>query len=190
MTNKDPVSISKYFEELTAALDSLSRSSIAEFITVLRNVRREDNNIFIIGNGGSASTASHMATDLSWTLMRSGAKPFKTIALTENSSFITASANDEDFSQIFSHQISTYGKENDVLVAISASGNSPNITKALQQAKTQGMTTVGMLGMGGGEAISICDIPILINSNKYGIVEDVHLAINHSITEHFKSRDE
>jgi D-sedoheptulose 7-phosphate isomerase len=174
----------KYLAGLQAALGALDHSRIDAICALLETAYREGRTVFIAGNGGSAATASHMACDLSKTILGSskGAKRLKAIALTDNVPVITAWANDVGYDCVFAEQLRTLASAGDVLIAISASGNSPNILRCLEAAREMGVHAVGLLGFTGGEALTLCDDAVVVESQDYGVVEDAHSVLNHMIT--------
>jgi len=155
------------FTDLARAMETLERSYVQ---------RRQ---VFLAGNGGSAATASHTANDLMKGIALPGQPGMRAIALTDNIPLLTALANDESYSEIFARPLAELGQPGDVLIVISASGNSPNITRAVEIARTMQITTIGFLGMGGGKAAKMVDIPVIVPSNEYGPVEDAHMMFDH-----------
>ena len=183
-----PMSGSDYISRLTAALHSIPMESIDRFVDEIVRVRQADGCVFIIGNGGSASTASHMATDLGVGSQRFGAG-VRAVSLADNSAALTATGNDLSFEHVFAAQVELLGRAGDLLIVISASGNSPNLLAAVQSAKNQSMVVVGMTGFTGGRLVEVADISILVDTNTgdYGPAEDAHLAINHLVTERLRA---
>lgn len=178
--------VDDYIGRLHAALDDLGREEMSRLGETLLRAYRNDKQVFLIGNGGSSSTASHMAADLAKNTIGANMKRFKIATLSENAAIVTALANDLGYENIFYEQLINVVRAGDVLIVISASGNSPNILKAIRYAQQQSAEVVGLLGFEGGEAALLADIPIVVKSNDYGIVEDVHLAINHMLVEYFR----
>jgi D-sedoheptulose 7-phosphate isomerase len=174
--------ISAYFKHLTQILSELDLSSIEKFIGLLLSARKEGKNVYFIGNGGSAATASHFANDLAIGT-RSKKPPFKVMSLTDNSSVITAIGNDYGYEQVFVKQLEACLGSGDLLVAISASGNSPNILKAVEYTKENNGITIGLTGFDGGELKKIVDHVIHVPTVKgdYGPVEDVHMILDHVV---------
>lgn len=172
-----------YINDLKSILDSIDLISVDKLCAKILRARESQNTIFIIGNGGSAATASHMATDLMFGSNLSN-PPLHVVSLADNVSALTATGNDLDFEQIFSRQLSVLGKTKDILIAISASGNSPNLVKAVNTAKSIGIETVGIIGFNGGQLALDVDFLIHVPTNQgaYGLSEDAHLVINHIIT--------
>ena len=174
--------ISAYLKHLTQILSELDLSSIEKFIGLLLSARKEGKNVYFIGNGGSAATASHFANDLAIGT-RSKKLPFKVMSLTDNSSVITAIGNDYGYEQVFVKQLEACLGSGDLLVAISASGNSPNILKAVEYTKENNGITIGLTGFDGGELKKIVDHVIHVPTVKgdYGPVEDVHMILDHVV---------
>lgn len=181
--NKDPAKFAEgYSHYLSEVLKKLDYSQIGEFIKCLLEAREKSATIFFIGNGGSAATASHYANDIAIGTRQTD-KPFKAHALTDNVAQITAIANDDGYEHIFTKQLQNFAKSGDVLVAISASGNSPNVLAAIDYAKKKGLKVVGLSGFDGGKLREISDIKIHVETRKgeYGPVEDVHMFIDHLV---------
>jgi D-sedoheptulose 7-phosphate isomerase len=182
--NKNPsIFASAYFDYLSKVLKSIDTNSISNFIQLLMKARDQESNIFFIGNGGSAATASHFANDLSIGT-NSYTKPFKAISLTDNQAIITAIANDYGYEDIFVRQLKVLGKKNDLLIAISASGNSPSLIKAFEYAKSAGINTVGITAFDGGKIKQMSDLSIHVptKEKEYGPAEDAHMILDHLIS--------
>lgn len=158
----------------------MDRESIAKMGQSILAAREAGKKIIFLGNGGSAATASHFVNDIAIGT-RSPHKPFKAIALTDNMAIVTAIGNDDGFEEIFVKQLEVYLETGDLVVAISASGNSPNVIKAVQLCKRRGNSVVGITGFDGGELKKICDINVHVQTEKaeYGPVEDVHMVLDH-----------
>ena len=170
--------------------DPKIQPKVQVLVQLLRERIVEGSSIWIMGNGGSASTAEHFETDLSY-IRKSSQKSFiRSTAITANSSLTTAISNDLGFDYVFSHQIERKASHGDVCFVISASGNSNNLVEAVQVAKSMGLSTVGLVGFDGGKILELCDLTILTKSTlgDYGPVEDCHLAICHYIAEELKSQ--
>lgn len=178
--------ISTYLVELQAALQKVNVSDIKKVAQVMLTAYEQDQTIFIFGNGGSATTASHMACDLlKGTLANAHSrteKRLKVLSLTDNVAAITAFANDHSYNEIFVQQLKSLVKPQDLVIGISASGNSLNVIKAFQYAKKQGAITISFLGFRGGKAKKFVDYNIIIPSNNYGVIEDIHSSLNHILT--------
>ena len=180
-----------YFTFLSSLLDKDKiRLNINEATDVILDCISNENSIWIIGNGGSASTAEHFETDLSFVRHQINALKIRASALTSNSALITAIANDIGFENIFSHQLLRKAIKGDLCIVISASGKSSNLIKAVKIAKQIGLRTIGLLGFDGGELAKQVDFSIIVETEigKYGPVEDVHLAICHAISENLLTK--
>jgi D-sedoheptulose 7-phosphate isomerase len=177
----------EYTEYLITLLKNLDHKGVAECIRHLEEARQNGNTIFIIGNGGSASTASHIGNDFGLAVLKKSAKPvnksYRALALTDNISVISAIGNDSTYDNIFVDQLKVHFRTGDKLIAISASGNSPNLVVACEWFKKQNGTVMGWLGFDGGKLKDIVDVPVVVDSpqGEYAPVEDIHLVINHII---------
>lgn len=177
-----------YVGRLRTALSSLSRGELTQLGEILTRAYRNGKQVFTVGNGGSSSLASHMAADLAKNTIGPHMRRFRIMSLNENAAIVTALANDLGYENIFSEQLTNLIRAGDVLIVVSASGNSPNIIKAIDYAQSQSAEVVGLLGFDGGRAAELADLAIVVPSFDYGIVEDVHLVINHILVEHFRAR--
>ena len=180
---KDPVVFATaYFEYLGKILKKIDPQAIGRFIQTLLEARQRGASIFMIGNGGSASTASHYANDLAIGT-NSYEKPFRVISLTDNQAVISAIGNDFGFEEVFVRQLQVLGQKGDVVVAISASGNSPNLLRAFKYAKTVGIRTVAITAFDGGKMKTMADdgIHVPTGPKEYGPAEDAHMVLDHLI---------
>lgn len=177
-----------YFESLCQVLRNLVLDDLGLVFSTLEKAHTGHHQIFIAGNGGSAATALHMANDLMKGVAKGGGRGFRVIALSENIAVITAIANDESYDQVFAGQLLELAQPGDVLIVFSASGNSPNIVRAVETARQMELKSIGFLGMGGGRAASMVDIAIIVPADDYGPVEDVHLMFDHLITDYFQRK--
>ena len=179
--------LSAYRAESIAALNAVDLDAVNAVVDALLAARETGGTVFIAGNGGSAATASHMAADL---MLGSQLvdPPLRVIALTDNQAIITATGNDLEFNQIFARQLSMLAKPDDLLITVSASGNSQNILACIDIAKAMNLTTIGFTGFDGGKLATVVDLLVHVPTRMgaYGPVEDVHLAVNHMITEQLK----
>ena len=175
-----------YVGALKNVLDRLPWEAVEQVVQVIEEAYQRRSQVFVIGNGGSAATASHVMNDLcKGTIGHKGDATwprFRVVALTDNVALMTAWANDTDFNHIFSEPLKNLAQRGDVLIAISASGNSPNIIAAVEAAKQMGVKVVGLAGFGGGKLAKLADVAFVVASNEYGPVEDVHMILDHIIT--------
>lgn len=172
-----------YFDYLSKVLEGIDIRQIERFVEIILDTRERGASVFFIGNGGSAATASHFVNDigvgtLSWE------KPFCVMSLTDNSSVVTAIGNDRGYENIFVEQLRLYLKPVDVVVMISASGNSPNIVKAMDFANQLGAMTIGLTSFDGGEVKvrAKCCIHVPAEKGEYGPAEDAHMIIDHLVS--------
>ena len=173
--------LDEYRGKLIAALNGIDLAEVDAFLEVLSSARDAGSTIFTCGNGGSAATASHFATDLGKGASYGRPARFKVMALTDSVSTITAYANDVSYDVVFAEQLINHAKPGDVLVCISGSGNSPNVLRAVEAAKTAGLTTVGMTGFAGGALGPMVDLHINVPDDHMGRIEDAHMSLCHMI---------
>lgn len=168
-----------YTRQLNEALDQLPEDKFAEINSVLQDARETGKQIFVIGNGGSASTASHMVCDFNKNTREAGKNRMRAICLNDNVPSVLAYANDEGYDIIFSEQLSALGRADDIVIAISGSGNSANILKAIETARQMNIKVIGLTGFKGGKMKDMTDICLVVPSTSMEIIEDAHLIINH-----------
>lgn len=189
--NPDPQKYAEaYIRNLAALLERVDCQALAGIMGVFEQAYRNKKRIYFMGNGGSASTCGHFVVDLHAGSLRHGGGGFRVYDLSANVASLTAVANDVGYENIFSSQLQGMLDEGDVVVAISASGNSKNLVKAAQYAKSQKAVTVGLLGFDGGELSRLCDHNLVVRTDKgqYGPVEDVHLVVDHLMATYFCSK--
>jgi D-sedoheptulose 7-phosphate isomerase len=175
--------VQQYVEETRKTLEApYLLEGMRKMVPMLLEAREKGRTIYFFGNGGSASTASHFVCDIGKGTNQAGGKRLKCHALNDSVTNTTAWANDADYSKVFSEPLATLGEPGDVVVAISGSGNSPNVLKAVEVAKARGMRTIGLTGIGGGKLKDMVDLAIVVPSNSMQHTEDVHLIINHLLT--------
>ena len=172
----------RYFQYLNDVLRAIDTEAIARFVNVLLEARARSATVYFIGNGGSAATASHFANDLAIGT-NSYKKPFRVASLTDNQAILTALANDFGYEEVFVRQLQLMGKPGDVLVAISASGNSPNLIRAIEYAASSDIKTVAITGFDGGKMKHIADDGIHVPTapKEYGPAEDAHMILDHLV---------
>jgi D-sedoheptulose 7-phosphate isomerase len=168
-----------YISAQKAALDSIPVDGVNQLIQLLAAALRNDQQIFVFGNGGSAANASHFATDLGKGSSDKLGKRFRVISLNDNVSWMTALANDYAYEDVFVRQLENYGKPGDLVLSLSVSGNSPNCVKALAWARKQGLRTVAMVGAKRGRMAEVAEHVLVINDTHYGRVEDAQMGICH-----------
>lgn len=180
-----------YSARLTAVLAEIDTEKLGEVVSAMVRAFKDGNTVYIVGNGGSAATASHMQADFRFFVRYFTKFRPKMVALTDNVPMITAVGNDNNFEDIFVEQMKGLFVAGDVLIAISASGNSPNVVKAAEYANQMGGVSIAFVGFTGGKLKEISTIPLYTPNPKgdYGPVEDVHMILNHVIV-NYLSRDE
>lgn len=181
---EDPAGYARaYLDYLSSCFAAIDCSALDAFVKLLLAARESGHTVFFIGNGGSAATASHFANDISIGTRTGDDRPFRALSLTDNVAVMTALANDEGYDRMFVDQLKVHMKDGDSLVAISASGNSPNLLEAAAYARARGATVVGLTGFDGGKLREMSDISLHVQTAKgeYGPVEDVHMIFDHLI---------
>lgn len=181
--NDDPaVFATSYFNYLSQVLSAIDPQQVAAFVKTLLDARECGATVFFMGNGGSAATASHFANDLAIGT-NSYHKPFRVLSITDNNAAMTAIANDFGYNDVFERQLRVLGKQGDVVVGISASGNSPNLLKAFDAAKEMGIKTVALTAFDGGRMRQVADAGIHVPTGlkEYGPAEDAHMVLDHLI---------
>jgi len=182
--------ISDYLKQQKAALDSIPVDVVAQMIDKLRDAVKEDRQIFVFGNGGSASNSSHFVTDLGKGAADKIGRRFRCVSLNDNVSWLTALGNDYAYEDVFVRQLMNYGKRGDVVLVMSVSGNSPNVVKALEWAKQNGLYSIGLVGGKRGRVAQLADQVIAIESTHFGRVEDAHMGICHMLCYAFMENPE
>ena len=180
---KDPVAFAGvYLDYLTSVLKTIDAREIGQFIETLLDARESGATIYFIGNGGSAATASHFANDIAIGT-NSYDKPFRAVSLTDSNAIITAVGNDFGYEEIFVRQLRVLGRAGDVVVAISASGNSPNLIRAFDYAKSIGIKTVAITAFDGGKMKQMADEGVHVPTapKEYGPAEDAHMVLDHLV---------
>ncbi len=170
-----------YVAAQKAAHDSIPLESVAAVVEQFRTALREDRQIFVFGNGGSAANASHFATDLGKGASDKLKRRFRILSLNDNVPWLTALANDYAYDEVFVRQLENYGKPGDIALALSVSGNSPNCVKALEWAKRHGLRTIALVGAARGRMAETAERVLVIQDRHYGRVEDAQMGICHML---------
>jgi D-sedoheptulose 7-phosphate isomerase len=168
-----------YLQRLKASCDLYPLDGIKSLGETLLDCWRTGRQVFLFGNGGSAGNAIHLANDWIYGISKTFGSGLRVTALPSNSSVITALANDEGYDTIFSYQLAVLAKPGDVVIALSGSGNSPNIVKALEYARSAGLKSYAILGYSGGKALALADHPIHVAVNDMQLAEDAQIVIGH-----------
>jgi D-sedoheptulose 7-phosphate isomerase len=176
-----------YLAELDATLRALPHDQIAGVIEAIRDVRDRDAQLFVVGNGGSAATASHFAVDLGKGASAAPARRFRVLSLTDNLPWITALGNDFSYADVFVEQLKNFARAGDLLIAFSGSGNSENVLRAVRYANSIGCRTIGLSGFAGGKLREEAQECIVVRADHMGRIEDGHFVIQHLIVYYFMS---
>lgn len=172
----------KYFQDLVNSISDLEIKKINKLAELLSTCSSSNGIIYVAGNGGSASISDHFVCDFNKAnLNESPNNPFRAVSLNSSMSLLSALNNDFEERMAFAWQIEHFCSRQDIFLAISSSGNSVNLINAINSAKKKKMTTLSLTGMGGGKISTLTDFNITVNSNRYGVIEDTHMAILHSI---------
>jgi D-sedoheptulose 7-phosphate isomerase len=180
--------ITSYLDQVCHILRNLPHEDIARTIDILAQARQEGRQIFVMGNGGSAATASHFACDLGKGTLEPGKPRFKVIALTDNMSLFSALANDWGYDRVFVEQLDSLARPGDVVIGISGSGNSENVLRAMDLAVERGLTTIGFTGFEGGRLRDKVEVCVLVDCHVMEQIEDVHLVLEHLICTALRQR--
>jgi D-sedoheptulose 7-phosphate isomerase len=176
----------RYIDRLSRSLQDISVTDLLRVASIFENAYRSGSTLYVCGNGGSAATASHLAVDLSKNTRVSGAPPMRIVSLVDHVPALTAWANDVGYEAVFSGQLAGLAEAGDAVVAISASGNSPNILHALSYGRDHDLATVGLLGPSGGLARDLCDAWVAAPADSIEEQEDLHMTMSHLLTRHMR----
>jgi D-sedoheptulose 7-phosphate isomerase len=190
-TSESSTFLGRYFDRIATLAKEVNIEEVAALAEAILSTIRTSGQVFFIGNGGSASTATHYVNDLVMATVRSGRK-LRAVSLSDNISLITGIGNDYGYDDVFAYQLRAFGEPGDLVVAISASGNSPNLVAAFQYASSAGMRTAAVVGFNGGVLKQMAGFVVHISSDigEYGPVEDLHLVINHAIASWLSERND
>lgn len=171
----------QYIEKLGYQINHISGDAVLSLARSLQKVWEEDRQVFICGNGGSAANAIHIANDLFYGIAKESGRGMRVHALPANQAIMTCLANDLSYEDIFSQQLKVLARPGDVLIALSGSGNSPNIVKAIEAAKEIGMKSFAILGYSGGKCLKLADVPIHFQIDDMQVAEDLQLIVGHMV---------
>lgn len=178
----------KYVTGIKQTLDAMSWDALEHLVNLLHNARISQRTVFVLGNGGSAATAQHLACDLNKNTRADALPSFRVISLCDNMAFFSAFSNDEGYENVFAGQLDNFVQTKDIVIAISASGNSANVLAAMKLAKEKGAYTVGWSGYDGGQLAQIVDFPIVVPSDCIEQIEDIHLMLEHMLTSALRAK--
>ncbi|HKN71319.1 MAG TPA: SIS domain-containing protein [Terriglobales bacterium] len=173
--------LNSYFDDVIQTIGKMPIATIEKIVTALREAYESSRTIYLFGNGGSAALASHFACDLGKGASNGSSKRFQALAFTDNVPMMTAWANDARYEDIFAEQLINFVRRDDIAFAISGSGNSPNVLKALKVAREAGAFTIGLTGFQGGDMKDLCDLCLTVPSENMQIIEDLHLSVTHAV---------
>lgn len=176
-----------YLQRVRVVLDSIQSADLQMVANLITEAYRRGQTIFVVGNGGSASTASHMGCDLNKATAAPGRACPRVLSLTDNMAWFSALANDIGYDSVFVEQLRHLFQSGDLLIAISASGNSQNVLRAMEYANANGGRTIAFVGFGGGKMKEIAHANVHLKGDDYGPVEDGHLVLNHLLTEYLRA---
>jgi len=174
--------IAQYLAAVAAVIPLLPQEQIARVVEAIEDARRLGRKIMVFGNGGSSSTATHFASDLAKGAISRGKKRIRAICLNDNTALLTAWANDTAYDQVFAEQLENLAELGDLVIAISGSGNSPNILSGIRKAKEKGARTIGFAAFDGGQLKDMVDIALVVPCHNMRQAEDLHLILEHVIT--------
>jgi Phosphoheptose isomerase len=173
--------LGEYIAGQKHTLDTIPLEAVEDIVNVFREALQTDQQIFVFGNGGSAANASHFVTDLGKGSSDKTWKRFRCMSLNDNTPWITALGNDYAYDEIFVRQLMNFGRPGDIIFMMSVSGNSPNLVKAASWAKENGIRIIALVGAKKGKLAELADIPLVVNDDHYGRVEDAHMGVCHMI---------
>jgi D-sedoheptulose 7-phosphate isomerase len=173
--------LNSYFNDVVQTIGKMPIATMEKIVTALMEAYESSRMIYLFGNGGSAALASHFACDLGKGASNGSSKRFQALAFTDNVPMMTAWANDARYEEIFAEQLINFVRRDDITFAISGSGNSPNVLKALKVAREAGAFTIGLTGFQGGEMKDLCDLCLTVPSDNMQIIEDLHLSVTHAV---------
>lgn len=174
--------IETYFSDLKKIIDALPRETILRVFEKLDECQRNESTLFVFGNGGSAATAQHMVCDMGKNTRGTHKPRLRVVGLSDNMAVISAYANDEGYERVFAEQVISLGRAGDTALAISGSGNSPNVLEGIKAAKEKGMFTIGLTGFSGGKLKELVDLALVVPVTDMEQIEDVHMILDHLIT--------
>jgi D-sedoheptulose 7-phosphate isomerase len=177
-----------YRERTLEQWNALDLGALARLAAVIEGVRARGRFVWVCGNGGSAASAAHVGCDFGKTASKPGTKPLKCVSLSDNTAFMTAIGNDLSFDETFSRQLENVVAAGDAVILITGSGNSPNLLRVAKLARARKAKVVGLLGFDGGKLKALCDESLLIPSDQYGVIEDMHMAVAHILTFYLKQK--
>lgn len=182
--------LADYIHKQKQTLDTIPLERVSDIIAVFREALQNDRQIFVCGNGGSAANASHFITDLGKGSSDKTWRRFRCLSINDNMAWITALGNDYSYDDIFMRQLTNFARKGDILFVMSVSGNSPNLVKAASWARENGVKVIALLGAKKGKLETLADVPVVVDDEHYGRVEDAHMGICHMVAYAFMENKE
>jgi len=182
--------LSDYISKQKQTLDTIPISTVARIVELFRQCLDRDQSIFVFGNGGSAANASHFVTDLGKGSSDKTYRRFRCLSLNDNTAWMTALGNDYAYDEVFVRQLMNFARAGDIAFVMSVSGNSPNLVRAIEWAKTHELVTIALVGGKKGRLAELADITVVVDDEHYGRVEDAHMGICHMIAYAFMERED
>jgi D-sedoheptulose 7-phosphate isomerase len=173
--------ITDYFERVARVLPQIPAGPVDRIVDIMKDAQMNKRTVFMIGNGGSSGNASHIVNDLVKSALHPARPRFRAMCLTDNTPTLTAYSNDESYEIALAKQLEAFAEPGDVVFALSGSGNSPNIIRAMETARAMGLTRIGLTGRDGGMLAPLCDVAVIVPSESMQIIEDAHLVILHAM---------
>lgn len=180
--------VADYLSKLAVLLADVDTGQVSQVVALLFACWQSDRRLVFCGNGGSGSTSTHMVCDFQKNIWLEGGKPFEVVSLTDSPALLLAWGNDTDFSNVFAGQARTWLRKDDILIAISGSGNSANVLEAVKVAKEVGAISVGLCGYGGGKLAALTDHALVVDLRNMQLVEDVHMVLCHILFSALRDR--
>lgn len=179
-----------YFAEMASMLGRIDHGAVERFAELVFVAWRDRKRAFVFGNGGSAATASHYVADMVKTASVDGQRRLMAFCLADNVGMLTALGNDVSYEQVFAFPLASYANAGDLAVAISCSGNSPNVLRACEWAREHGLNVVALTGLSGGKLKDLAHVHVNVPSDNYGVIEDLHMSVGHVVCQMLKTKIE
>lgn len=173
--------VTEYFARVADVLPRIPAQPVEQIIQIMKDAQSNRRTVFMLGNGGSSANASHIVNDLVKSALHPERPRFRALCLTDNTATLTAYANDESYDVALARQLEALATPGDVIIALSGSGNSPNVLRAMETARALGLTRIGLTGRDGGQLAPLCDVAVIVPTQSMQIIEDAHLVILHAI---------
>lgn len=173
--------VTDYFQRVADVLPRIPAEPVERIVEIMTDAQANRRTVFVIGNGGSSGNASHIVNDLVKSALHPDRPRFRAMCLTDNTPTLTAYSNDESYDIALAKQLEAFAEPGDVLLALSGSGNSPNVIRAMETAQQMGLTRIGLTGRDGGKLAPLCDVAVIVPSQSMQIIEDAHLVILHAM---------